>query len=64
MFHTVSRREAIFCLTGIFIGTMTGYYIGMNWQPVPRHVHRIKAITCYHYRGVEVHCKIYLIIFC
>lgn len=51
----------MFCLTGLMIGTVTGYYISINWKPTPRYVHHIKAIACHHYYGIEV-CMIYLII--
>lgn len=61
IFYPVSRREAMFCLTGLMIGTVTGYYISINWKPAPRHVHHIKTIACHHYYGIEV-CMIYLII--
>ncbi|XP_050445675.1 reticulon-4-interacting protein 1 homolog, mitochondrial-like [Cataglyphis hispanica] len=51
--NKVSRREAIYCLTGIAIGTVIGYYIGVNWKPSSRHMHHIKAIVCHHYYGIE-----------
>lgn len=61
IFHSVSRREAIYCLTGIAIGTVIGYYIGVNWKPSSRHMHHIKAIACHHYYGIEVyHIHIYI----
>ncbi|KYN06277.1 Reticulon-4-interacting protein 1, mitochondrial [Cyphomyrmex costatus] len=51
--NKVSRREAIFCLTGIVIGTVTGYYVGVNWKPTSQHIHHIKTIACHHYYGIE-----------
>lgn len=45
----------MFCLTGIAIGTVTGYYIGANWKPTSRYIHHIKAIACHHYYGIEVY---------
>lgn len=44
----------MFCLTGLMIGAVTGYYIGVNWKPA-RHVHHIKSIACHHYYGIEVY---------
>ncbi|XP_029175123.1 reticulon-4-interacting protein 1 homolog, mitochondrial-like isoform X2 [Nylanderia fulva] len=37
--NKVSRREAIYCLTGIAIGTVIGYYIGVHWKPSSHHIH-------------------------
>lgn len=45
----------MFCLTGIAIGTVTGYYIGVNWKPTSRCVRHIKTIACHHYYGIEVY---------
>ncbi|KAH0944683.1 hypothetical protein HN011_000785 [Eciton burchellii] len=49
----VSRREIVFCVTGITIGTVIGYYIGANWRFNSYHTHHIKAIACHHYYGIE-----------
>jgi len=54
MLFSVSRREIVFCVTGITIGTMIGYYIGANWRFHSYHTHHIKAIACHHYYGIEV----------
>jgi hypothetical protein len=54
MLFSVSRREIVFCVTGITIGTMIGYYIGANWRFNSYHTHHIKAIACHHYYGIEV----------
>ncbi|KYN37296.1 Reticulon-4-interacting protein 1, mitochondrial [Trachymyrmex septentrionalis] len=51
--NKVSRREAIFCLTGLVIGTVTGYYVSVNWKPTSQHIHHIKTIACHHYYGIE-----------
>ncbi|XP_011262065.1 reticulon-4-interacting protein 1, mitochondrial isoform X1 [Camponotus floridanus] len=51
--NKVSRRETMYCLTGIAIGTVIGYYIGVNWKPPSFHIHHIKAIACHHYYGIE-----------
>nr|XP_012232940.1 PREDICTED: reticulon-4-interacting protein 1 homolog, mitochondrial-like isoform X2 [Linepithema humile] len=51
--NKVSRREAMFCFTGIALGTVMGYYIGVKWKPVSGHIHHIKAIVCHHYYGFE-----------
>ncbi|CAL1689032.1 unnamed protein product [Lasius platythorax] len=51
--NKTSRREAIYCLTGIAIGTVIGYYIGVHWKSSSHHMHHIKAIACHHYYGIE-----------
>ncbi|XP_053985942.1 reticulon-4-interacting protein 1, mitochondrial-like [Hylaeus volcanicus] len=51
--NEVSRRELAFCLAGIAIGTMIGYYIGINWAYSSHHLHPMKAIMCYQYTGIE-----------
>lgn len=52
----------MYCLTGIAIGTVIGYYIGVNWKPPSLHIHHIKAIACHHYYGIEVyHIHIYVL---
>lgn len=45
----------MFCLTGVMFGTLMGYYIGVNRKSISHHIHHIKAITCHHYNGIEVH---------
>lgn len=50
----MSNRELAFCLAGLVIGTLLGYYIRITWEHVPRHMHHIKAIICHHYIGIEV----------
>lgn len=47
----------MFCLTGLVIGTITGYYVGIHWKPTSQHVRHIKTIACYHYYGIEVHLQ-------
>lgn len=49
-----SKRELAFCLTGLVVGTLLGYYAGVNWGHVSHHMHHIKAIICHHYIGIEV----------
>ncbi|XP_014605100.1 PREDICTED: reticulon-4-interacting protein 1 homolog, mitochondrial-like isoform X2 [Polistes canadensis] len=51
--NEVTRREIIFCLAGISIGTLIGYIIGRNWIYYSHHMHYIKAIICHHYIGTE-----------
>ncbi|XP_071871897.1 NAD(P)H oxidoreductase RTN4IP1, mitochondrial [Bombus fervidus] len=51
--NRASKRELAFCLTGLVVGTLLGYYAGVNWGHVSHHMHRIKAITCHHYIGIE-----------
>lgn len=51
--NEVTRREIIFCLAGITIGTLIGYSIGRNWIYYSHHMHHIKAIICHHYIGIE-----------
>ncbi|XP_012166333.1 reticulon-4-interacting protein 1 homolog, mitochondrial [Bombus terrestris] len=48
-----SKRELAFCLTGLVVGTLLGYYAGVNWGHVSHHMHHIKAIICHHYIGIE-----------
>ncbi|XP_043250099.1 reticulon-4-interacting protein 1 homolog, mitochondrial-like [Colletes gigas] len=53
-FHNeVSKRELGFCLAGIAIGTIIGYYIRINWGYGSHHMHSIRAIICHHYIGIE-----------
>jgi len=51
---SASRREIVFCVTGITIGAVIGYYIGASWRFNSYHTHHIKAVACYHYYGIEV----------
>lgn len=51
--NEVSNRELAFCLAGLVVGTLLGYYIRITWEHVPRHMHHIKAIICHHYIGIE-----------
>lgn len=50
----MSKRELAFCLAGLIIGTLIGYYIGISWGHVSHHMHHIKAVICHHYIGIEV----------
>ena len=50
----MSKREIAFCLAGLIVGTLIGYYIGINWGHVSHHMHHIKAVICHHYIGIEV----------
>lgn len=50
----MSKSELTFCVTGISIGILIGYYIGINWGYVSHHMHHMKAIVCHHYIGIEV----------
>lgn len=51
--NEVTRREIIFCLAGITIGTLIGYCIGKNWGHYTYHMHHIQAIICHRYIGIE-----------
>ncbi|XP_076169066.1 NAD(P)H oxidoreductase RTN4IP1, mitochondrial isoform X1 [Ptiloglossa arizonensis] len=51
--NEVSKSELTFCVTGISIGILIGYYIGINWGYVSHHMHHMKAIVCHHYIGIE-----------
>ncbi|KAK2579490.1 hypothetical protein KPH14_010803 [Odynerus spinipes] len=51
--NEVTRREIVFCIAGITIGTLIGYYIGKNWGRYAYHMHHIRAIICHHYIGIE-----------
>ncbi|XP_033333124.2 NAD(P)H oxidoreductase RTN4IP1, mitochondrial [Megalopta genalis] len=51
--NEVSKRELAFCLTGLIMGTVLGYYIGTNWGYSMHHMHHIKAIICHQYIGIE-----------
>lgn len=51
--NEVSKRELAFCLSGLIIGTLLGYYIGTNWGYSIRHMHHIKAVICHQYIGIE-----------
>ncbi|EFN89830.1 reticulon-4-interacting protein 1 homolog, mitochondrial [Harpegnathos saltator] len=49
----VSKRDVMFCITGIAVGTVVGYYVGINMSlSCNGHMH-IKTITCYRYDGLE-----------
>lgn len=50
----VSRRELTFCLAGIAVGTLIGYYAGCNWGHVSHHMHHMKTVICHDYIGIEV----------
>ncbi|XP_015586866.1 reticulon-4-interacting protein 1 homolog, mitochondrial isoform X2 [Cephus cinctus] len=52
-FSDVTRRELAFCITGLIIGSVAGYNIGLNWQRPSHHMHHMKAIICHHYIGIE-----------
>ncbi|CAK9801211.1 Reticulon-4-interacting protein 1 homolog, mitochondrial [Anthophora quadrimaculata] len=49
----VSRRELAFCLAGLVVGTLIGYYAGINWGYISHHMHHMKAVICHHYIGIE-----------
>ncbi|XP_076762075.1 NAD(P)H oxidoreductase RTN4IP1, mitochondrial [Xylocopa sonorina] len=51
--NEVSRRELAFCLAGLIVGTLIGYYAGINWGHVSHHMYHMKAIICHHYIGIE-----------
>ncbi|XP_003705322.1 NAD(P)H oxidoreductase RTN4IP1, mitochondrial isoform X1 [Megachile rotundata] len=57
-YNEVSRRELAFCLAGIIVGALIGYYYGITWGYVSHHMHNIKAIICHHYIGIEGVCMI------
>ncbi|CAL7938633.1 unnamed protein product [Xylocopa violacea] len=51
--NEVSKRELAFCLAGLIVGTLIGYYAGINWGHLSHHMHHMKAIICHHYIGIE-----------
>ncbi|XP_076681129.1 NAD(P)H oxidoreductase RTN4IP1, mitochondrial isoform X1 [Andrena cerasifolii] len=51
--NEVSRRELTFCLAGIAVGTLIGYYAGCNWGHVSHHMHHMKTVICHDYIGIE-----------
>lgn len=44
----------MFCITGIAVGTIIGYYMGINTKPPCDGHMNVKAIVCYRYDGLEV----------
>lgn len=45
----------MFCVSGIAVGTIIGYYMGINMKlPLNCYMH-VKAIVCYRYDGLEVY---------
>ncbi|KOC65018.1 Reticulon-4-interacting protein 1, mitochondrial [Habropoda laboriosa] len=50
----VSRRELVFCLAGLVMGTLIGYYAGINWGHISHHMHHMKAVICQQYIGIEI----------
>lgn len=45
----------MFCISGVAVGTIIGYYMGINMKlPLNCYMH-VKAIACYRYDGLEVH---------
>ncbi|XP_076249817.1 NAD(P)H oxidoreductase RTN4IP1, mitochondrial [Calliopsis andreniformis] len=51
--NEVSKRELAFCLAGVTIGTLIGYYAGINWGHISHHMHHMKAIICHSLIGIE-----------
>ncbi|XP_017877373.1 reticulon-4-interacting protein 1 homolog, mitochondrial-like isoform X2 [Ceratina calcarata] len=49
----VARREFAFCLAGLIVGIVIGYYAGITWGQMSNHVYSIKAIVCHHYIGIK-----------
>ncbi|XP_014478782.1 PREDICTED: reticulon-4-interacting protein 1 homolog, mitochondrial-like [Dinoponera quadriceps] len=49
----ISRRDAIFCITGVAVGTMVGYYMGVNTKLPYNSYTNVRAIACYRYDDLE-----------
>lgn len=56
----MSKREFLYFLTGLSLGSVIGYSIALNWH-TPRHLHSMKAIVCHHYIGIEVNTPSFML---